>query len=256
MAGSDAALAGLLRRAESPRACLPFRRHGGARLAARAFRRTRGRARRLARRQRAPQVAGRARIVGRGQGAPRRRGFRSARSRGRGTHARPRLEPPAIYADVPRYAETQVAREARALPRPLRRGASAPREDLSRIRRPRHGAAARLSRRRALLGSLVERRLPPARARADAGRQRPQRPVSPRARAARRRGEGRALRAARVPAHRRPCRVPPALARSPADGLLPPMKLPAEIFRTYDIRGVVARSLTPDIVHAIGRALG
>jgi phosphomannomutase / phosphoglucomutase len=34
------------------------------------------------------------------------------------------------------------------------------------------------------------------------------------------------------------------------------MKLPAEIFRTYDIRGVVARSLTPDIVHAIGRALG
>jgi phosphomannomutase/phosphoglucomutase len=34
------------------------------------------------------------------------------------------------------------------------------------------------------------------------------------------------------------------------------MKLPAEIFRTYDIRGVVAERLTPDIVHAIGRALG
>jgi len=34
------------------------------------------------------------------------------------------------------------------------------------------------------------------------------------------------------------------------------MTLPAEIFRTYDIRGVVGRTLTPDIVHAIGRALG
>ena len=34
------------------------------------------------------------------------------------------------------------------------------------------------------------------------------------------------------------------------------MKLPAEIFRTYDIRGVVGRSLTPPIVREIGRALG
>ena len=34
------------------------------------------------------------------------------------------------------------------------------------------------------------------------------------------------------------------------------MKVPAEIFRTYDIRGVVGRSLTPEIVRAIGRALG
>ena len=34
------------------------------------------------------------------------------------------------------------------------------------------------------------------------------------------------------------------------------MKLPAEIFRTYDIRGVVAKSLTPAIVREIGRALG
>lgn len=34
------------------------------------------------------------------------------------------------------------------------------------------------------------------------------------------------------------------------------MNVPAEIFRTYDIRGVVGRSLTPAIVHAIGRALG
>jgi phosphomannomutase/phosphoglucomutase len=34
------------------------------------------------------------------------------------------------------------------------------------------------------------------------------------------------------------------------------MKLPAEIFRTYDIRGVVGKSLAPDIVQAIGRALG
>ena len=34
------------------------------------------------------------------------------------------------------------------------------------------------------------------------------------------------------------------------------MSLPAEIFRTYDIRGVVGRSLTPELVREIGRALG
>jgi len=34
------------------------------------------------------------------------------------------------------------------------------------------------------------------------------------------------------------------------------VSVPAEIFRTYDIRGVVGRSLTPEIVRDIGRALG
>ena len=34
------------------------------------------------------------------------------------------------------------------------------------------------------------------------------------------------------------------------------MKVPAEIFRTYDIRGVVGRTLTPQIARAVGRALG
>jgi len=34
------------------------------------------------------------------------------------------------------------------------------------------------------------------------------------------------------------------------------VKLPSEIFRTYDIRGVVGKSLTPDIVRAVGQALG
>ena len=34
------------------------------------------------------------------------------------------------------------------------------------------------------------------------------------------------------------------------------MNLPAEIFRTYDIRGVVGRSLTPALTRDIGRALG
>jgi phosphomannomutase/phosphoglucomutase len=34
------------------------------------------------------------------------------------------------------------------------------------------------------------------------------------------------------------------------------VNVPAEIFRTYDIRGVVGRTLTPDIVRAVGRALG
>ncbi|MHB8668432.1 MAG: hypothetical protein ACYC7B_13055, partial [Burkholderiales bacterium] len=32
--------------------------------------------------------------------------------------------------------------------------------------------------------------------------------------------------------------------------------VPAEIFKAYDIRGIVGRTLTPDIVRAIGRALG
>jgi len=34
------------------------------------------------------------------------------------------------------------------------------------------------------------------------------------------------------------------------------MKLPAEIFRAYDIRGIAGRTLTPEGVRAIGRALG
>jgi phosphomannomutase/phosphoglucomutase len=34
------------------------------------------------------------------------------------------------------------------------------------------------------------------------------------------------------------------------------MKLPPEIFKAYDIRGVVGRTLTPPIVAAIGQALG
>ena len=34
------------------------------------------------------------------------------------------------------------------------------------------------------------------------------------------------------------------------------MRLPAEIFKAYDIRGVVGKTLTPEIVQAIGRALG
>ena len=34
------------------------------------------------------------------------------------------------------------------------------------------------------------------------------------------------------------------------------MNLPAEIFRAYDIRGIAGRTLTPEIVRAIGRALG
>ena len=34
------------------------------------------------------------------------------------------------------------------------------------------------------------------------------------------------------------------------------MILPAEIFRAYDIRGIAGRTLTPEIVRAVGRALG
>jgi phosphomannomutase len=33
------------------------------------------------------------------------------------------------------------------------------------------------------------------------------------------------------------------------------MTLPPEIFKAYDIRGIVGRTLTPDIVRTIGRGL-
>ncbi|TAK42368.1 MAG: phosphomannomutase/phosphoglucomutase, partial [Betaproteobacteria bacterium] len=38
--------------------------------------------------------------------------------------------------------------------------------------------------------------------------------------------------------------------------LLPSVKLPAEIFRAYDIRGVAGKTLTPAVMRAIGQALG
>lgn len=37
---------------------------------------------------------------------------------------------------------------------------------------------------------------------------------------------------------------------------MPGKTLPTEIFKAYDIRGVVGRSLTPEVVHSIGQALG
>ncbi len=36
----------------------------------------------------------------------------------------------------------------------------------------------------------------------------------------------------------------------------PSFPVPAHVFRAYDIRGVVGRELTPELVHAIGRAIG
>ena len=37
---------------------------------------------------------------------------------------------------------------------------------------------------------------------------------------------------------------------------MPQIELPAEIFKAYDIRGIVGKTLTPEIVEAIGHALG
>ena len=34
------------------------------------------------------------------------------------------------------------------------------------------------------------------------------------------------------------------------------MKIPQEIFKAYDIRGIVGKTLTPEIVELIGQALG
>ena len=65
------------------------------------------------------------------------------------------------------------------------------------------------------------------------------------------------LRDAGIAAHRRPRRLPRRVARAQRlHAVLPRMSVPAEIFRAYDIRGVVGRTLTPAIVREIGRALG
>src|SRR6185295_11489314 len=66
----------------------------------------------------------------------------------------------------------------------------------------------------------------------------------------------RRLRDAGIAAHRRPRRLPRRMAGAATEGVLPRMSVPAEIFRAYDIRGVVSRSLTPALVREIGRALG
>src|SRR6185436_14454446 len=66
----------------------------------------------------------------------------------------------------------------------------------------------------------------------------------------------RRLRDAGIAAHRRPRRLPRRMAGAATEGVLPRMSVPAEIFRAYDIRGVVGRTLTPAIVREIGRALG
>src|SRR5207248_9029843 len=44
--------------------------------------------------------------------------------------------------------------------------------------------------------------------------------------------------------------------RRPPTGPRPLPMLPAEIFKAYDIRGIVGRTLTPAIVRVIGQALG
>lgn len=50
-----------------------------------------------------------------------------------------------------------------------------------------------------------------------------------------------------------PLSAPPP-QRAPIDG--PPVAVSPTIFRAYDIRGVVGDTLTPEVVHAVGRAIG
>jgi phosphomannomutase/phosphoglucomutase len=47
-----------------------------------------------------------------------------------------------------------------------------------------------------------------------------------------------------------------AVAEAPAPARPPAPDMPAEIFRAYDIRGVVGKTLTEDIVRLIGKAIG
>ncbi|HSS63880.1 MAG TPA: phosphomannomutase/phosphoglucomutase [Gammaproteobacteria bacterium] len=53
-----------------------------------------------------------------------------------------------------------------------------------------------------------------------------------------------------------PAQSAAAAARPQAAASGAPTKLPATIFRAYDIRGVVKQSLTPEVVRVIGRAIG
>src|SRR5262249_16160098 len=164
----------------------------------------------------------------------------------------PRLHPPGL----PRQPEAEIARAARAIPRSLRSDHAARLAYLPRVRQRLHGAAARISRRRSLLDVVLQRAVARAHRGADARAQRTQRPVPAGGSAARRDAQGGAVRVARIAAHRRPCRLSEWLAIAPPDQLLPFVKLPAEIFRTYDIRGIVGSTLTADVVREIGRALG
>src|SRR5205814_113958 len=233
-----------------------LRRQRGSGLDPAPVQRAGGRDRRLARRQRAAQMAGRTRRGREARGATRGRDLRATRPCRGGRRARPRREPPAIHARVPRYAESEILGPARSLPRSVRRRTARPRPHFPRVRRPLHRAAARLSRCRALLELVLEWRVARADPRADAPHQCPQRSVPAGAGAARRLTRRRALRDARVSARRRPCRLRPRLAQAAPHGFPASMKLPAEIFRTYDIRGIVGRTLTAPIVRDIGRALG
>ena len=50
--------------------------------------------------------------------------------------------------------------------------------------------------------------------------------------------------------------IPPRKSRADEPHLVFDMNLPPEIFKAYDVRGVVGKTLTPPIVRAIGQALG
>src|SRR5688572_12982871 len=93
--------------------------------------------------------------------------------------------------------------------------------------------------------------------------ERAQRPLPSGARAARGGAPGGTLRGARISTHGRPCRIrirsipgPSWLAREPPPRLPRIMTVPAEIFRAYDIRGIVGKTLTAELTHNVGRALG
>src|SRR6185503_8127474 len=129
----------------------------------------------------------------------------------------------------------------------------------ARVRRPDHGTAARLSRHRRLLDARSERALAREHRSADARPQRAQRPV-PSGGCARARGaRGRIGRGARISAHWRArglSRTRPLARAARTRFSLPPVNLPHEIFRAYDIRGIVGKTLTPEIARQVGRALG
>ena len=165
------------------------------------------RGRRLARRQRARQVAGRARRRGaRAIVDARRRGLRAARPHGRGRRARTRLRARLRARTSSRTLKRNSLAKLERFPGLFDADARAPRAHAARVRQRRHRAAARLPRHRRLLDARELQAVPAAHPRADAPPQRARRSLPARGGAARA-TRGLAGGQARIPGAGRSCRL-------------------------------------------------
>src|SRR5260221_2051570 len=209
-------------------------------------------------------MAGRAR---RGSAPDRReRGdrVRAARPDGRRRSAGARVRA-RLCAPFPGDIEGDLARQARALSRPLRRRHGEGRAHAARVRQRGDGAGTWLPRYRRLLDAVEPQAAPRRNPGAHPPRQRARRSLPSGKRAAYGTrgilrgqaripvaGRPRRLRERSLPRQHRMASTPhPPLLRAPRMTPIAP-----EIFKAYDIRGIVDRTLTEAAAEAIGQALG